>query len=186
MGRQIQFHVLPEDIRSLLEFVHEHDPVIVALRDFDSPEIKTVTDPASEARTMTLWNQSLLNTLARKHIRYPNGKYYGIDSLTPTLEFSPSRLCEWNGRSALLPGRIYGSFETSVAGYEKWYNSIVRWIQKNFVKSTIPLIGQVGPAAYDWYKKGGLLMPNMLLPPVTPVWLSWVEAQDQHRAVFSK
>jgi hypothetical protein len=186
MGRQIQFHMLPEDARALLQFVHEHDPVIVTLRDSNLPEIKTVAGPSSETRTMTLWNQALLSTLARKHIVYPGREYYGIENSTPTLEFSPSRRCEWNERPALLLGRIYGSFETSVAGYEKWYNSLVRWVRKNFVKSPLPLTGRVGPAAYEWYRKGGVLLPMMLTPPITSVWLSWIEAQDQHRAVFSK
>jgi hypothetical protein len=185
MGRQIQFHIRPEDIKALLEFVHERDPVIVTLRSSNSPEIKTVADPSCETATMTLWNQSLLSVLERKHIVYPGREYYGIEGSSPTLEFSPSLSCEWNKRDALLSGRIYGSFENSVAGYEGWYNSLLRWVRKNFIKNPLPLDGYVGPAAYDWYKRGGVLFP-MLRPPVTPQWLSWVEAQDQHRAVFLK
>jgi uncharacterized protein RhaS with RHS repeats len=40
-------------------------------------------------------------------------------------------------------------------------------------------------ARYYSYKGGGLLLP-IFMPPITAQWLSWVEAQDQHRAVFSK
>jgi len=186
MGRQVQFHALSEDVQAFLEFVHERDPVIVTLRDSNSPEIKTVSDPSVETRVMTLWNQSFLSSLERKHIVYPGRAYYSVDASLPTLEFSPSEPCEWNGRKALLTGRIYGIFDTPIAGHQKWYNSLARWIRKNFVKSPLPLIGPVGPAAYEWYKKGGVLLPMMLPPAITPVWLSWVEAQDQHRAVFSK
>lgn len=178
--------MLREDVKAFLDFVQGRDPVIVTLRDGDSAEIKAVPDPASETRTMTLWNQALLSSLERKHVVVPGRDYYGVDYSLPTLEFSPPRRCEWNGRDALLPGRIYGFFDTRIASYEKWYNSLARWIRKNFVKNPLPLIGYVGPAAYDWYKKGGVLLPMMLLPPVTPQWLSWVEAQDQHRAIFSK
>jgi hypothetical protein len=186
MGRQIQFHVFPEDIQAFLAFVQDHDPVFVTLRDSDSPEIKTVADPSLESRVMMLWNQSLINSLERKHIVYPGRTYYGIDASLPMLEFSPSQLCEWNGRKALLPGRIYGIFDTPIVGHQKWYNALNRWIRKNFVKSTLPLIGYVGPVAYEWYEKGGVLLPMMLPPAITPAWVSWVEAQDQHRATFSK
>ncbi len=77
MGRQVQFHAFPEDVQAFLDFVQDHDLVIVTLRDSDSAEIKTVPNPSLESRVMTLWNQSLLNSLERKHIIYPGRTYYG-------------------------------------------------------------------------------------------------------------
>ena len=148
MGRQVQFHMLPADVRSFLEFVQERDPVIVILRSSDTPEIKTVVDPSSETKLMTLWNQSLISSLERKQIVYPGRTYYGIDASVPTLEFSASESCEWNGRAALLQGRLYGFFDKPFMEYEKWYNALARWIRKHFLKSPIPLIGYIGPAAY--------------------------------------
>lgn len=111
-----------------------------------------------------------------------------MDSALPVVEFSYPYLSlePWNGRAVLTQGRIWASFERQDKDFERWYKAIVRWLRKNFVKNPLPLLGgYLGPAAYEWYKKGGLLLPNFR-PPLTPQWLSWVEAQDQHRAVFSK
>lgn len=185
MGRQIQFHMLPEDSKAFLDFVQKRDPVVITLRSSDSPEIKEVSDPSSETGIMTLWNQSLLVSLERERIVYPGRAYYGIDASRPTLEFSPSEPCKWNGRGALLQGRLYGFFDRPFPEYMKWFNALARWIRSNSMKNPLPLNGYVGPAAYDWYKKGGLLLP-MFRPPLTSRWISWMEAQDQHRAIFAK
>lgn len=186
MGRQIQFHLLPEDLRAFLDFVQNRDPVVVTRQSSETPDIQSVVDPSSQSNVMILWNQTLLGSLTRKHIVHPGRAYYGIDVSLPVLELSPSERCDWNGRLALLQGRLYGFFDSPSAEYEKWYNSLARWIRKNFARVPIPLPGgYIGPAAYDWYKKGGVLLP-MFLPPLTSRWLSWLEAQDQHRAVFSK
>jgi hypothetical protein len=185
MGRQVQLHMLPKDLRVFLGFVQARDPVVATLRSSDAPQLKPIPDPSSETRVLVLWNQALLGSLERKHVVVPGREYYGVDGISPTLEIVPSQPTDWNGRASLLQGRIYASFDTPVAGYEKWYNSLARWIRKSFIKNPLPLGGYIGPAAYEWYKKGGLLLP-MLSPPVTPQWLSWVEAQDQHRAIFVK
>src|SRR5579863_4279232 len=75
---------------------------------------------------------------------------------------------------------------TANKDFERWYNGVARWIRKNFARNPIPLLGgYVGPAAYEFFKRGGLLLP-MFRPPLTSQSLSWVEAQDQHRALFLK
>jgi len=186
MGRQVQFHALPEDLEAFLGFVRRRDPIIVTLRDSNSPNIIELEKPSAEMHVMTVWNQGLLNSLRRNHIVMPGRDYYSAGSSLPTLELSPSALCEWNGRHSMLCGRLYGSFENPVPGYERWYNSLARWIRTHFLKNPFPLIEHVGPAAYDWYKRGGVLLPMMIPPALNSTWLSWVEAQDQHRAVFSK
>jgi hypothetical protein len=137
-----------------------------------------------------MWNQALLPTIDRKEFirESSRGAYYYVDNALPVVELSyPSPVPQsWNGRAALTQGRIWASFEREKREFETWFNSVVRWIRKNFVKNPIPhLGGYLGPAAYDWYKAGGVLLPA-LPPPITAQWLSWVEAQDQHRAVFSK
>jgi hypothetical protein len=186
MGRQIQFHMLADDMRKFFAFVQERDPVIVTLKSSCSPEIQSVADPSSETQTIILWNRTILSSLERKHIVYPGREYYGIDLSLPILEFSPSESSDWNGRPGLLQGRLYGLFEQPSPEYEKWYNALARWIRKNCANARIPLLdGYIGPSAYEWFKTGGLLLP-MFLPPITNQWLSWVEAQDQYRVLFSK
>jgi hypothetical protein len=186
MGRQIQFNALPEDLQEFLKFVEQRDPVIVMPRDSDSPGMTALENPSLEVDVMTLWNRGLLSSLQRKHIVIPGRDYYSFDDSLPILELSLSRRYLWNGREGLLSGRIYGTFDAPIPGYGKWYDALARWIRTHFVKSPLPLISYAGPSAYDWYKKGGLLLPMMVPPSITPSWLSWIEAQDQHRAIFSR
>jgi hypothetical protein len=181
--------MLEEDCKAFLDFVQKRDPVIVTSWTSKLKELHEVACPWQQGGWYCLWNQALLISLERKLVpESDRGSYYRIDSALPVIEFSyPQGTTEpWNGRPALLQGRIWSGFEQENQGFEAWYNSLTRWIRKNFIKNPVPLLhGYLGPAAHDWYKGGGILLPA-LRPPVTPQWLSWVEAQDQHRAVFSK
>jgi hypothetical protein len=89
----------------------------------------------------------------------------------------------WNGQPALIQGRIWASFETENKEFELWYNAAVRWIRKNFIRD--PAVGldrdSIGPAAYEWFKAGGLLLPGFR-PPVIEAWLGWASVQNQYRA----
>jgi hypothetical protein len=182
--------MLEDDCKKLLEFVHQRDPVIVLDRDFKSEAIQEVQRPWERGDTYCLWNQSILPTLQRKFVRVQpdaGASYYRIDSSLPVIEFwYASPIPEpWNGRRSLTQGRVWAQFENSTKEFESWYNAVIRWIRKNFVRDAVLLGDWVGPAAYQWFKDGGLLLPHFR-PPVTSSWLSWVEAQDQHRAVFAQ
>lgn len=178
MGKQTQFHMLPNDMEMLLEFVRKRDPVMTVLRSSDSPELAPVLNPLLETDTMTLWNKSLLGSLERELVRRPGGNdYYRIDPSLPTLELWPSRLIEWNQKPALLQGRIYGLWGSQdIERYVKWYQAIARWIRAHFIKSPLRLGGYIGPAAFKWFLEGGILLP-MFNPPPTPEWISFVENQ---------
>jgi hypothetical protein len=119
-----------------------------------------------------------MGSLERKLIRRPGGSnYYRVDDSLPTLELSPSRLIEWNGKPALLQGRVYGFFDKPFSGYEEWYKVIADWVRANFRKSPLKLLGgYIGPGAFRWFQESGTLLP-MLEPPPTPEWLSFVENQ---------
>lgn len=81
-----------------------------------------------------------------------------------------------------MQGRVWASFETGDKAFESWYNAVVRWIRKNFIRDLALGLDRdsVGPAAYEWFKAGGLLLPGFR-PPVTDAWLGWVSVQNQHR-----
>jgi hypothetical protein len=181
--------MLEEDCRQFLHFVQERDPVVVIRRDSVSPQIEEVREPCEHGGSYCLWNQALLPHLERKFIpESVRGPYYRVDSAWPVIElfYPPPEGELWNAKPAHTQGRVWAGFETENKEFERWYNAVVRWIRKNFTKNPVPLLGgYLGPAAYEWYKKGGVLLP-MLTPPITPQWLSWVQAQDQHRTVFSK
>lgn len=183
MGRQTQIHLLEEDCKRFLDFVHGHDPVAVVHRDSKTPDIERVENAWEHGDTYCLWNQALLPDLERKHVT-GNKPYYRVDSAL-VIEFSYPQPAQetWNGRPALTQGRVWAGFEQENKKFEAWYNAVVRWIRKEFVRNPLPLDGYVGPAAFEWYRNGGILLP-MVRPPVTAQWLSWVEAQDQHRTLF--
>jgi hypothetical protein len=127
-----------------------------------------------------LWNQAILPALTRK----ATGKCFNIDFSAPVIEFTYESpvLESWNGQPALTQCRIWASFETENKAFEKWYNAVVRWIRKNFVRDLA--VGHdrdsIGPAAYEWFRTGGLLFPNFR-PPLTDAWLAWASVQSQHR-----
>jgi hypothetical protein len=189
MGRQTGLHMLEEDCKALLDTVHNREPVLVIDWSAATQKIEAIQRPWQHGGLYCIWNQALLPAIQRKFIPESNhGPYYRVDSALPVIELSYPRPVpeSWNERSALKQGRIWAEFGQENREFERWFNSIVRWIRKNFVKNPVPhLGGYVGPAAYAWYKAGGVLLPA-LKPPITAVWLSWVEAQDQHRSVFAK
>lgn len=189
MGKQIAFHMLEEDCRIFVDFVQQRDPVIVIRWSTTSPEVRAIRSPWQKAGWYCLWNQSVFASLKREFIaESKRGPYYRVDSSVPVTEFSyPGPVIEsWNGRPGILQGRLWTGFPGTNDKFEKWYNALIRWIRKNFVRNPVPhLGGYIGPSAYESYKQGVLLLPQFA-PPATSQWLSWVEAQDQHRAVFSK
>lgn len=184
MGRQVEFYMLPEDLRMFLDFVQERDPVVITLRSSESPEVRPVPDPLTATETMTLWNKALVSSLDRILISYPGREYYRVDASLPVLELVPSRACEWLQRPALLRGRIYGVFDKPAEVHEGWYNSLARWIRKYFTKNPVKqLSGYMGPSALEWFRKGGILLPTFV-PPPTPAWMLLVENQDATRKTW--
>lgn len=185
MGKQIQFHMLSDDLQDFLDFVQSQAPVIVTVKSSDSPIVEAIPAASTESRVMTLWNQTLLGSLERKEIANPNGIYYRVDDSLPTLELSPSRLSEWGGKPALLQGRVYGFFDKPTDGYEEWYKSTAQWIRKNSVKNPFKLLGgYIGKSAFKWFQNGGILLP-MFEPPPTSAWTSFVDAEHSTQPLAS-
>lgn len=182
MGRQTRFHMLPEDCRRFVLFLRERDPMIVTeWYSAESPKIQEIGCPWERGGHFCLWNQAILPNLERQ----ASGKYFNIDSGLPVIEFSyaPPVLELWNGQPALLQGRIWASFESRNETFKTWYNDVVRWIRKNFIRDLAVGLDRdsIGPAAYEWFKRGGLLLPSFR-PPINDDWLAWTNVQNQHRA----
>jgi hypothetical protein len=183
MGRQIHFHMLPEDRRAFLSFARQHDPVEIVLRDGDSPEVQSVPDINMDGgKTLCLWNRKILPSFKREWV--PDPGYYRVDGLrTPTLELTSSFAATWEGKPALGQGRLFGDFDSYLGKspeFEKWYETLARWIRTNYEKNPTGTSGYVGPAAYDFYSGGAYLLPQFL-PPRTEVWLT--EIGKQHAQV---
>ncbi len=174
MGRQIHFYMLPEDRNEFLSFVQQGDSVLATLRDANTGQVNPSTD-FDMHKTLSLWNCRLSPHPQRKWVPEPG--YYRIDdSKTPTLEFVPSFTATWEGNPALGQGRLYGVFEGKPKAFEKWYEMLARWIRKHYKRSPTSMGGYVGPAAYEFYKTGGYLLPQFL-PPRTEVWLAEIGKQ---------
>lgn len=182
MGRQIQFHLLEQDCSGLLQFIQERDPVLAMKRDGESEVPEIITEPCRSRETLCLWNQSLLHSIKRKYIPESNkGPYYRIDSKLPVLEFWLPRKTEWNGKPALTQGRIWVDLLEKNTPVESWYNRIVRWIRRHYASaSVVELQGYIGPGAWEWFKKGGVLLP-IFRPPVTRDWEEFFARQDRVR-----
>lgn len=180
MGRQILFHMLPEDCELFLSGLHQRDRFAVVERDSTSSDIVEVAAPCCVGKTVVLWNRSLLPSLEREYIpQSSRGPYYRVSSSLPLLEFFLPIEADWDSRPALTQGRVYASFDVPHEGLRRWYESVARWIRKNFAKNPVGLSsGYVGPAALKWYGRGGILLP-MLRPPFTPEWRSFVDAQHR-------
>jgi hypothetical protein len=184
MGRQILFHMLPEDCESFLSFARERDPVAIVESSAGSPQVVPITNPCSPGKSLSLWNQRLLPSLERKYVpKSTKGPYYRVDDSLPVLEFFLPRQEEWDGQPALTQGRIYASFDQPNEDLRRWFDTLARWIRTNFTKNTVPSFsGYVGPAALEWHRSGGLLLP-MIRPPVTPEWRAVVQLQSGRKRI---
>jgi hypothetical protein len=182
MGRQIQFHMLPEDCAHFLRYVQERDPVIVIPFTSKSRQLQEALSPC-KGGWFCLWNQAISHSIEYQHVPQSKvGPHYRIDDSGPVLEFSPSSLETWNGRSALRQSRIYtGHTADKGSNFVRWFNALSGWIRRNYLSSPDKFIGgYVGPAALEWFKQGGLLLP-MIYPPITPEWLAVFETQNNIR-----
>ena len=135
---------------------------------------------------MTLWNRAVVPMIRRDLVKRPPAPdYYRIPYSLPVLELSPSQRVVWSGQPALLGGRLYGfSFDGAPTSYADWYTALSGWIRSHFAKNPlVQLRGYVGPAALDWFKQGGILLPGTE-PAVTSEWKSFVEAQQSIRTTL--
>ena len=169
MGRQIGFHLLPEDVIEFLAHARTKAPVVCTVWSSDS-ELISECDPITSSQPLCLWNQDVLPTLERKLITTAAKPYYRVDSSLPVIELFVPDEAEWNGIPALTQGRIWASFDIQSEPLRRWFDSLVRWIRITYVKN--PVLwqsGYVGRKACEWHQDGGLLLPTYR-PPITGEW----------------
>jgi hypothetical protein len=177
MGRQILFHMLPDDCEEFLSFLRSRAPVVVTIRDGHSSRIEPVDNPCSNFECLSLWNREILPVLKRSYIpKSTKGPYYRVDSSLPVVELSLSRVGDWNGKPCLPQGRLYASFDQPNEKLRKWFEFMIRWIRRNYSKPRLKHVSYVGPAAMRWHQEGGILLPfNRPLP--TSYWVSFANSQ---------
>jgi hypothetical protein len=183
MGRQIQLSLLSEDVEALLTHIKSrHNVVVVKKHDAHSATVKPLLlPPRTGNEALIFWNLELLPILKRKR----SGNYFNVDEQNrPVLEFGPSILGQWQGRPSLTRGRISGVFDNKSKDLSLWFDQITRYIRSTFVRNPANLSGYVGPAAYEWFLRGGLLLPTFL-PVDTPAWRKFFDDEDSIRANLS-
>jgi hypothetical protein len=189
MGKQIGLHMRDDDCRKLISFIRERDPVIISDWVANRVQLDDIRDPCRRGGWYCCWNQSILTELVRQPAQRQESvmNHYSIDGSLPVIELSypTTEQKKWNGRNSQTQGRIWAPFHKDNKKFNLWVAAISRWVRKNFRKNPVPLLsGYIGPEAFEWYLQGGLLLP-MIRPPVTSQWVSWADAQDQHRKVFA-
>ena len=180
MGRQIELHLLQDDFNELWRWMQQKWQITIVERSSNSAFVEPYSPSEQSGQQLCLWNHAFLSELSRKFIPNAQPEYYRVDEFQlPVLELTSSRLTVWHDQPALLQGRIYGIFESKETDFEKWYNSIVRWIRRNFVRNPAKLGGYVGKHAFEWFSKGGIFLP-FFRPPLSPEWIRFSEQQNEH------
>jgi hypothetical protein len=172
--------MLPTDRDAFLSFIRTDELVEILAEGDTSPIVRPLQTIAPAGhRKLYLWNRRHLPILKRKWV--PGGRFYGVSALDcPVLELINSAEVTWEQKPALVQGRLYGVFDDYLEKppeFAKWYEKLVRWIRKNWKRGPISMGGYLGPDAYDFYQKGGYLLPQFVPPPTTE-WL--VEINKQH------
>lgn len=182
MGRQTQLHVLPKDLNELVIALQYKLPLQVALSRGNSanPERLASIPDSMSGQTLVLWSQRFAANLQRRYVSSANPPYYFVDEQTASVfELSLSVVTTWESRPALTQGRIYGVFQDKQPEFEKCYEQIIRYIRRHWRKNpTDWMSGYLGPAASEWFEKGGLLLPSYI-PPVRSDWID--RLGEQHR-----
>jgi hypothetical protein len=174
MRRQIQVHALAADINNLVVDLCECE-IEIALRSGTTatPERLGFISDSLSGRIFVLWSKRLAPDLQRDYVVNAEPPYYVVrESAKSVLELKLSGFTAWEGRPALTQGRIYGVFQGEQIEFGKWYERIVRYIRRRWGRNPLPWMGgYIGPAASEWFEKGGLLLPSYV-PPVRSDWIA--------------
>jgi hypothetical protein len=179
MGRQIHVYMMPDDREAFLRFVQKNDLVAVISEGSDSLIVRPLEVRDFHVhKNVYLWNRRFLPSFKRKWM--PGPRYYGASVFDlPLLQLTGSTFTTWEDKPAIVQGRLYGVFDPDLEkppGFEKWYESIVRWVRKNYRKNPTTMGGYLGSNANQLFEEGGYLLPQFL-PPRTDVWLAKIGKQ---------
>jgi hypothetical protein len=179
MSRQTQLHVLAKDVNELLMAIHPKEPLEVALRGGKTatPERLGFVPENLSGEILILWSERFAPNLHGYYVP-THPPYYRVDEQTEAVfELSLSGLTTWQGRPALTQGRIYAVFQNKQPEFEKCYDQVIRYIRSHWRKNPAAWMGgYVGPAASDWFNRGGLLLPNYI-PPLRNDWIERLAEQ---------
>lgn len=179
MGRQTQLHVLAKDVNDLLVAMHDKEPLEVALRSGKAaaPERLGFVPENLSGEILVLWSERFAPNLQGCYVP-AHPPYYCVDEQTESVfELSLSGKTTWQSRPALTQGRIYAVFQNKQPQFEKSYDQVIRYIRQHWRKNpTAWMGGYLGPAASEWFDRGGVLLPNYI-PPLRSDWIERLAEQ---------
>ncbi len=167
MGKQVNFWMLPEDEDTFLKFLRQ-DPNNTLVRYYSDKAIDVISFDVVQTLNelaVFIWNTSFpsLEGFVEKNTDRQGQVFFGIDVWrAPVIEYSRSTFTTDN---RLLRGRIWAEMYPLIGQefihkgteFEKWYDSIARWLRRNLIRVK-ELYAYMGPEALQWYQeKGGLL-----------------------------
>jgi len=173
MGQQIHYYMLPEDCAAFVHFVRHRFPAVVFLAyETRTADLSPLENPCDPGSTSYMWNRSVVANIQRLQIGQDAEAVYRLDTTDPIVELWLPAVTEWDGKAALVQGRIYASFDKPNDALKRWFAAMTRWIRRHFVRNENTSVGgYAGPAALRWHREGGIFLPTFK-PPLTPAWRS--------------
>lgn len=175
MGKQVNFYMLEEDEKEFVEFVLG-DGKTVILGHGSLQEVPPILgrlpieDPSPPLFRNYVYFWKPGYPLFMRYIVMKAGPLQGqgvylVDDLTSSvIEFSRSFFSPIRENS-LTRGRIWAEMRYWEGNnliykgeeFERWYDSIARWLRKRYQKIGSKPYFYIGPHAYRWYQAGGNL-----------------------------
>lgn len=167
MGKQINFYMHGDDELQFLAAARQRAEVLVLPYRSATEKFEPLKDlpQAGEAFAYGVWLWSPTEC-APYEVEWvePQRSYYVNRFASEVIEFSRS----FEDEGALVRGRIWAemvaidpedpnSFIRKSASFEKWFDSLVRWIKKNYEKVDGPIPEYVGHGAAKFKREGGKL-----------------------------
>jgi hypothetical protein len=165
MGAQVRFFMDKDDEAQFAEFVKKTGEVLFFVDPSPTSDFKPVAvlpEPHSVRFWSRVWllNRTVSTKLLTKFV--PRLEYYTIDGLRASvIEFDRTI----RDGDILRPGRLWAEFrcanETATGWtpkepeFRKWYESLARWIRKNYSREIDPDY-YVGPSALRLIKEGNV------------------------------
>jgi len=171
VGKQVNFYMLGEDERAFEAFLlQEPDVLILSPANTEASPLVFDSLPAERNLLTGSWQVYLSKRGYPIHLwegtAKAGPKLYHVDmSGSSVIQFGRSFLRSdaantltwgwlWADTRRLTPDNL--AFEYKGEGFEKWYDSLARWIRRRYRR-----VGDryVGPRAYEWHLAGGILQP---------------------------
>jgi hypothetical protein len=147
MGRQLEFFMNSEDEKEFLEFVKRSGDVEILphhIYSLESAGVTRLPEPVAENfnYALYLFNRSASSRLITRYVDSLDC-YIVDDSVSSVIEFTRTI----REGSTIRPGRIYAQFKYVDADgnwaskepeFQKWYETLARWIRKNYSREIDP------------------------------------------------